>query len=985
MSVVGIDIGTCFSKVAVAHKKSIQAVPNEISKLTTPSIVSFSDRERSVASVAEASYRSNYKNCVVQFKRFFGRRADDKEACAEAEQWLHCKSSAAPFSIDSADDSDALIGFQVQTCDGEQVLTAEQVAAPFLRHVKTFTSKYIDGTPVKDCVIAVPTFFDDAQRRAVLRAAQLAELKVLRLFNETTAVALNYGIMRPLPEKETRRLIFVDVGYGATQCAVVDFQHGKLQVLLTTHDANLGARDFDRALFDYCVAYFEKANPGIDLRSRTRSVIRLQAECEKVKKMLSANKDVPLHIECFVDEIDFDKLIHRDDLEEMCAEPLTRLRTLVSETVDLMAARDADKNASLEKPLPKVTVHSVEIVGGASRIPSVQENVLAALNAKSETAHIKTLMTTLNGDECVSRGCALMCAMISPNFRVREFEVQDINTWPIALTYPIEGELSTQGVLQTGHPLPCTAKVNFKTLESCDFALQQSTIIAPGTKAKSKGKKADESKSDDAEAALPVSPAIDYPMQSSQGGIAQLRLTVPELNADAVSPAKVKMIVELNKNGLIEPPTATLLEWVEKEVKVLVEKKDDKKGKKDKDKESADSAKDVSAEKPMDVDSEETTESTEASTDDGDAEMPSAGDDAAAKEEDEPEYRIEKKKKKVSTDLTVTGSFVNVIDSRRLDDWQTLEGKMQAMDNIVRETNEMRNSLEAYVYDMRSKCESSHREFIAEDQRAAFVSSLDATEDWIYDVDESSIGKSAYESKLAELQKIGQPILERAWEAEHRPQRVDTLKKLIFKYQQFSMTASYDDADRLAAARAEVEAVAAKEAAEKAAEETPADDATEAADKPAKDEKDVVLETSKDLAARSEEPYLWISRKDKQAVLDASNKCDEWLTNHVIQQDRLPKWELPALSCTAIADKYRELMNTCQAIVTQPKPKPKKKKKAKKSAEKSADASASASPATESADKDGDAPMDSSADPGPVPEAEELESKPTEDEIMDVE
>merc|ERR1712244_118895 len=116
--------------------------------------------------------------------------------------------------------------------------------------IKTVHTTFLDGLKVTDCVIACPSFFDDAQRRALLTAAKLAELKVLRLLEETIAIALNYGILRNLPENETQRVIFVDIGYASTQIAVVDFVKAKLSVRYKSANPFIGGRDFDRAIYD---------------------------------------------------------------------------------------------------------------------------------------------------------------------------------------------------------------------------------------------------------------------------------------------------------------------------------------------------------------------------------------------------------------------------------------------------------------------------------------------------------------------------------------------------------------------------------------------------------------------------------------------------------------------------------------------------------------------------------------------------------------
>lgn len=182
---------------------------------------------------------------------------------------------------------------------------------------------------VVDCVISVPVYMTDAERRAILDSAQVAGLNCLKLMNETTAVALTYGLYNSnLPDvnEKPHVVVFVDMGYTHVQASAVAFNKGKLRVLATTYDNNLGGRDFDRILMDYFQQDF-KQRYKVDAYSNTRARLRLRAECEKLKKLMSSNSSpIPLNIECFMNDIDVSGKMKREDFEKMSEHLLARVK-----------------------------------------------------------------------------------------------------------------------------------------------------------------------------------------------------------------------------------------------------------------------------------------------------------------------------------------------------------------------------------------------------------------------------------------------------------------------------------------------------------------------------------------------------------------------------------------------------------------------------------------------------------------------------------
>ncbi|MGH0149811.1 UNVERIFIED_CONTAM: hypothetical protein FKN15_016085 [Acipenser sinensis] len=260
------------------------------------SFVSFGPRNRSIGAAAKSQVVSNSKNTVHGFKRFLGR--------AYTDPFIQSEKAKLPYEL--AQMPTGTTGIKLMYMEEEKVFSAEQMAGMLMTKLKE-TAENALKKPVADCVISVPCFYTDAERRSMIDAAQIAGFNCLRLMNETTAVALAYGIYKqdlPAPEEKPRNVVFVDLGHSAYQVSVCAFNKGKLKVLATAFDPHLGGKDFDEVLVDhFCVEFGKKYK--LDVKSKIKALLRLYQECEKLKKLMSANSsDLPLNIECFMNDID---------------------------------------------------------------------------------------------------------------------------------------------------------------------------------------------------------------------------------------------------------------------------------------------------------------------------------------------------------------------------------------------------------------------------------------------------------------------------------------------------------------------------------------------------------------------------------------------------------------------------------------------------------------------------------------------------------
>ncbi|KAK2828133.1 hypothetical protein Q5P01_019167 [Channa striata] len=707
MSVVGFDLGFQSCYVAVARAGGIETVANEYSDRCTPSFVSFGPRNRSIGAAAKSQVVTNYKNTVQGFKRFHGRAFSDP----------YIQSAKSKLVYDLAPMPPGSTGIKVMYMDEEKVFSIEQVTGMLLTKLKE-TAENALKKPVVDCVISVPSYFTDAERRSVMDAAQIAGLNCLRLMNETTAVTLAYGIYKqdlPAPEEKPRIVVFVDLGHSGYQVSVCAFNKGKLKILATAFDSELGGKDFDDILVSHFCEEFSKKYK-LDVKSKPRALVRLYQECEKLKKLMSANSsDLPLNIECFMNDIDVASKLNRGQFEEMCAELLAKvegpLRSVMEQT-----------------KLKKEDIYGVEIVGGASRIPAIKERISKFFG--------KELSTTLNADEAVARGCALQCAILSPAFKVREFSITDVVPYSISLKWNSAAEegLSDCEVFPKNHAAPFSKVLTFYRKEP--FTLE----------------------------AYYNSPK-ELPYPTTTIGQFLIQNVVPQTSGEST---KVKVKVRVNIHGVFSVASASLVEVIktadgeepmetdqtlkEEENKMQVDQEDQKLQAGD------------HTDKKSEIEEMETTEDVK-----------------QEKKNDQPPQAKKPKVKTKTVELPIENNLHWQLSSEVLNTFVENEGKMIMQDKLEKERNDAKNSVEEYVYDMRDKLHGVLEKFVNELDRDTFSLKLEDTENWLYEDGEDQ-QKQVYIDKLAELKKFGQPIHDRYMEAEERPKAFEELGRQIQMY-----------------------------------------------------------------------------------------------------------------------------------------------------------------------------------------------------------
>lgn len=688
MSVIGIDFGNESCYVAVAKAGGIETIANDYSLRGTPSCVAFSSKNRILGVAARNQMVTNMKNTVFGFKRLLGRKFSDPHVQRELKHF--------PFKVEQRQDGG--IGIRVNYLGEDNVFTPEQITAMLFTKLKDDAAIALQ-TQINDCVISVPSYFTNTERNALLEAASIAGLNVLRLMNETTATALAYGIYKqdlPAPEEKPRNVVFVDFGHSSLQVAACAFNKGKLRILATATDPQCGGRDIDMALADYfCQDFITRYK--LDPRKNQRAFLRLLQEVEKIKKQMSANSTrLPLNIECFMEERDVSSDMQRSQMEQLSADTFVRVERTLRALIHNAKLRSED-------------IHSVEIVGGSTRIPSVKNLI--------EQVFGKNASTTLNQDEAVSRGCALQCAMLSPAVRVREFSVTDVQPYAVRLAWDAaRGEDGDMEVFPAFHAAPFSKMLTFYRKEPFSVSAYYCD-------------------------------QVPYP----DSFIGQWHIRDVQPTAEGES-QKVKLKVRVNIHGIVTVASAS-----------LVEKKQDSGQSENIEMENASENGAQGGQGAQDAAMD---------TSGGHENGPDAQEDQNGDKKDKSKDKSKKvlvKTIELPIDVQIPGfsqqelnGYIEQEGKMQAQDRQEKE-RADARNALEEYVYELRGKL--------SEGETLH-DFVAEDQRNRLVNQLDALEQWLYDEGEDQ-NRQVYCDKLNELRTEGEPIKQRRFEFELRPGALD--------------------------------------------------------------------------------------------------------------------------------------------------------------------------------------------------------------------
>merc|ERR1711920_1069394 len=376
-TVVGIDLGTTYSCVGVYKNGRVEIIANDQGNRVTPSYVAFSDAERLVGDAAKNQASLNPSNTVYDAKRLIGRRFTDAAVQHDMKLW--------PFALVSVDGKPII---EVEVSGAMKKFTPEEISAMVLGRMKETAEEFL-GKEVKNAVVTVPAYFNDAQRQATKDAGTISGLNVMRIINEPTAAAIAYGLDKKSGEKN---ILVFDLGGGTFDVSLLTIDNGVFEVIATSGDTHLGGEDFDNRVIQHLLKVFKRKH-GSDPSKDKKAIQKLRREVERAKRSLSSQHQVRLEIEGLHDGVDFSEMLTRARFEELNNDLFKNTLSPVKQVLE-------------DSGMQKNQIDDVVLVGGSTRIPKVQQLIKDFFGGKEPNRGV-------NPDEAVAYGAAVQGGVLS--------------------------------------------------------------------------------------------------------------------------------------------------------------------------------------------------------------------------------------------------------------------------------------------------------------------------------------------------------------------------------------------------------------------------------------------------------------------------------------------------------------------------------------------------------------------------------------------
>ncbi|XP_077967379.1 heat shock 70 kDa protein cognate 4-like [Styela clava] len=442
MPAIGIDLGTTFSCVAVVKNGQVEVMQNDRGNRITPSYVAFTETEQLVGDAAKDGATNNFKNTVFQSKRLMGRAYDDTNVQSDIATF--------PFEVIKGSDDKPII--KVTHRNATRELCPEEIGSMVLRSLQETAQAFL-GEKIRDVVITVPHYFNDAQRTATKDAATIADLNVLRLINEPTAAAIAYGLDKA--NNDLKTILIFDLGGGTFDVTIAKVKDRNIDVLATGGDTHLGGEDFDNRMVEHFAREFLKKE-GISIYKNPRAMSRLRKACEHSKRILSSATQENVIVDALCDGIDFKGVITRAKFDDLNSD-------LFDQTIDTV-----EKTLN-EAGLKADEIDDVVLVGGSTRIIRIREML-------GELFEDNKIRKTINPDEAVAYGAAAFAANLTNDVtnEIEQFTISDVT--PLSLGFEVRGRDMCTVIKRnskipiTNHSSPTTAfdnqtSVHFKIFE----------------------------------------------------------------------------------------------------------------------------------------------------------------------------------------------------------------------------------------------------------------------------------------------------------------------------------------------------------------------------------------------------------------------------------------------------------------------------------------------------------------------------------------
>ncbi|KAM8741546.1 hypoxia up-regulated protein 1 [Acanthopagrus schlegelii] len=788
VAVMSLDLGSEWMKIAIVKPGvPMEIVLNKESRRKTPTAVCLKENERLFGDSALGVSVKNPKTVYRRLQTLLGKKHNNPQVA-------HYQKHFPEHQLQE----DPVRGTVYFKNSEEMQYTPEELLGMVLNYSCGLAQDFAEQ-PIKDAVITVPAFFNQAERRAVLQAAQMAGLKVLQLINDNTAVALNYGVFRRKDIDATpKNVMFYDMGSGSTTATIVSYQTVKtkesgnqpqLQIRGVGFDRGLGGFEMDLRLQDHLAKLFnEQKKSKKDVRENHRAMAKLLKEAQRLKTVLSANMEFMAQVEGLMDDIDFKAKVTRTEFEELCADLFLRVPRPVQDAL-----------TAAEMKLDEI--EQVILVGGSIRVPKVQEVLLKAVGKEE-------LGKNINADEAAAMGAVYQAAALSKAFKVKPFLVRDAAVFPIQVEFTREAE--EEGLKTLKHnkrilfqrmaPYPQRKVITFNRYNA-DFAfdinygdlsfLSQDEISVFGslnlTTVKLSGVDRSFQRHADAE-----SKGIKAHFNMDESGLLLLDRvesvfeTIVEEKEEESTLTKLGNTISTLFGGGSSEPTQNVTEPVQDEEEVPPESGKDIKDESEDGKEEAqndEAAKNRQGNSEESAGEKKSQEKTEEADNKTDAKEEKDGEKSgnAESQKDVEKKAKPQKKSKISEDITVTLVLNDILDPTA-DDVTSSKKKLQDLtdrDLAKQEREKTLNSLEAFIFETKDKLyQEDYQLVVSEKEQEQISAKLKEVSEWM---DEDGYGATTKQlrEKLSQLKSLCKDMFFRVEERRKWPDRLAALNTML--------------------------------------------------------------------------------------------------------------------------------------------------------------------------------------------------------------